>query len=171
MRSFSRSTTKTFPLPSTAMPQGCENCPSPAPADPHLVRNAPHVVGMVVLVVVEEVVALVEVLVVMVVVLVVDSGVPPNVIVPGRLIAPGPGRSVAPSTAWFPVPGMQNVAPSMAGCGSPLLKSPPGEPVSLTHRVAVRPKAPTCDWRAQKRPSLAVTDAVSVVRGVRSTGS
>src|SRR5690242_596536 len=119
MRSFSRSTTKTFPLPSTAMPQGCENCPSPAPADPHLVRNAPHVVGMVVLVVLEmvvdEVVALVEVLVVMVVVLVVDAAVPGRTIVPASPTAPSPGRPATASTAGFPVGGTQNAAPRTLG--------------------------------------------------------
>src|SRR5438094_7036849 len=41
MRSFCRSATKTFPLPSTAGPTGLLNCPSPLPKLPHLVRNVP----------------------------------------------------------------------------------------------------------------------------------
>src|SRR5439155_22179753 len=41
MRLLSRSPTKTFPLPSTATPQGTLNCPSPLPPLPQLVRNVP----------------------------------------------------------------------------------------------------------------------------------
>src|SRR5947208_353185 len=41
MRLLSRSPTKTFPLPSTATPQGTLNCPSPLPPLPHFVMNVP----------------------------------------------------------------------------------------------------------------------------------
>jgi len=172
---LSWSATKTFPTASTAMPKALVNCPSPVPDDPHVVTNAPQPVGTVVVVVLEmvvdEVVALVVVLVVTVVVLVVDADVPGSTTVPARPIAPGPGRSTTASTAAFPVGGMQKAAARRVGCGSPSLRSPPGEPASWMHRVAVCPKAPTCDWPGQKSPSLAVSVTVPVVSGARPTGS
>jgi len=67
------------------------------------------------------------------------------------------------------VAGMQKTVASMAACGMPSVKLPAGEPVSFMHRVAGLPKAPGCDWLAQKIPVALVKLELPVVRGFRST--
>src|SRR5689334_23169747 len=88
-------------------------------------------------------------------------------------MAPGPGRFATPSTATLPVFGMQNTAPSLAGCGLLSLRSPPGAPVSVMHRAVVWPNAPALAsvWLGQNCPVPFVKDAVPLVSGVRLTGS
>src|SRR5437016_12379854 len=46
MRLLPSSTTKTFPLPSTATPTGPMNCPSPLPMLPHVVTKGQGSVGV-----------------------------------------------------------------------------------------------------------------------------
>src|SRR5438105_15084702 len=87
-------------------------------------------------------------------------------------MAPGPGRFATPSTATLPVFGMQKTAPSLAGCGSMSLRSPPGAPVSVMHRVVAWPNAPALAsvWLGQNCPVAFVVDAVPLVSGLRLTG-
>src|SRR5262245_38563359 len=91
--------------------------------------------------------------------------------VPFSPIAPGPGRSATPSTAAFPVAGMQNTAARCALCPAPSPRLPPAWPVSLMHWAPVWPKAPALFWPGQKIPLAAVIVTVPLVSGVRLTGS
>src|SRR2546425_11782915 len=88
---------------------------------------------------------------------------------PGRLVAPGPGRSARRLNVPLLVAGMQKTVASMAACGMPSVRLPAGEPVSFMHRVAGLPKAPACVWLGQKFPLALVRLALPVVRGFRST--
>src|SRR4029077_1193311 len=51
--------------------------------------------------------------------------------IPFRPIAPGPGRSATPSTAGFPVGGMQKTDARMPWCGALSLRLPAGIPFSV----------------------------------------
>src|SRR6266403_2257695 len=88
---------------------------------------------------------------------------------PGRLVAPGPGRSATMFTVPLLVMGIQKTVASTAACGMPSVRLPAGEPVSLMHRVADLPKAPACVWPEQNTPVAMVLLALPVVRGFRST--
>src|SRR5438552_369140 len=90
MRLLVVSVTKSFPLPSTAMPRGPLNCPSALPRLPHVLRKVPHgsvvVVEVVEVVVAEVVVVLLLIVVVVVVVVVGQTSVtipPPSVVTAG----------------------------------------------------------------------------------------
>src|SRR5262249_27189303 len=91
------------------------------------------------------------------------------------LNAPGPGRSAAGSIATLPVFGMQKTDASLEGCGSPSLRSPAGDPVSLMHWALVLPKAPLvrCAVAAgglgPKFPAVPVFGRVPVLSGLRVT--
>jgi len=88
---------------------------------------------------------------------------------PGRLVAPGPGRSATRLTVPLVVAGMQKTVASVAACGMPSVRSPAGDPVSVMHCVVAWPKAPACDWPGQNIPVALVMLALPVVRGFRST--
>src|SRR5947207_13356520 len=97
---------------------------------------------------------------------------------PGRLVAPGPGRSNTRFTVPLLVAGMQKTVASLAACGMPSVRSPASMPVSVMHRVSVWPKAPAYTWPGQKQPPTPelpgqrvalVTLTLPVVRGFRST--
>src|SRR5437762_1332239 len=77
MRWLPKSATKTSPLVSTATPVVPLNCPWPVPALPHFVRNAPHMVVLVVDTTVVDVVLVEVALVLEVVETVVVVGEPP----------------------------------------------------------------------------------------------
>ena len=64
-------------------------------------------------------------------------------IVPGRLIAAGPGRPAEPSTSTLPLDGTQNVETSVAGCGVAEESAAFGAaPVSVNERQVACPKHP-----------------------------
>src|SRR5438094_384459 len=88
---------------------------------------------------------------------------------PGRLVAPGPGRSARRLNVPLLVAGMQKTVASLAACGMPSVRSPAGMPVSVMHLVPPWPKAPGFVWLGQKLPVALVTLTLPVVRGFRST--
>src|SRR5947207_14965020 len=94
---------------------------------------------------------------------------------PGRLVAPGPGRSTTAFTVPLPVAGMQKTTPSLAAGGAPSFRLPAAMPVSVMHCVVAWPKAPLLSWPAQKFPLpvplMLVTLELPVVRGFSSTAS
>src|SRR5262249_49848731 len=101
---------------------------------------------------------------------------------PLRAIAPGPGRSATPSTAGFPVPGMQKTEPRIELCGIMSLRFPAGMPTSAIRCAVDCPKAPALTWPivgfitsgglgGQKTPVALVLELVPDVSGVRSTPS
>src|SRR5262249_19636410 len=120
------------------------------------------------------VVTVVEVVVVVGTVVVVVAPVRFATSVPGRLVAPGPGRSAEKSTSPFPVAAMQNTEASVADAGVPTVIGPvAGLPFSVIVRHVGCPKQPGVPgvppWPGQILPSGALFDAAPVVSGERST--
>src|SRR6185369_13690418 len=88
--------------------------------------------------------------------------------VPGRLIAAGPGRPAEPSTSTLPLDGTQKVDASVAGCGLAAASAPFGAmPVSVKERQFVLPKQPAVVWPGQNRPAGFDLELVPVVTGLR----
>src|SRR5947199_8710998 len=61
---------------------------------------------------------------------------------PGRLVAPGPGRSARRLNVPLLVAGMQKTVASLAACGMPSVRSPAGMPVSVMVLLDPWPTAP-----------------------------
>src|SRR5205814_7364371 len=67
--------------------------------------------------------------------------------VPGRLVAPGPGRSATVLTVPLAAAGVQKAdACTAPERGAPSVRLPAHTPVSLMHRVAGLPSAPGFVW-------------------------
>src|SRR3989442_2543795 len=79
---------------------------------------------------------------------------------PGRLTAPGPGRSPTLSIGTLKVGGMQKMLTRVDACGAPpVVIAPAATPVMLMERAWVLPKAPAAMiwpcWQLVKRPCAA----------------
>jgi hypothetical protein len=84
-------------------------------------------------------------------------------------MAPGPGRSAAPSMARFPVFGMQKTAARCALWTRPSVMFPGATPISRIARAVVFPNAPTFAWLGQKLPVELVAVTTPVVSGLIET--
>src|SRR5438046_5780109 len=102
-------------------------------------------------------------------------GVGTTCAMPGRLVAPGPGRSTTAFTVPLPVAGMQTTTPSPAACGAPSVRLPAAMPVSVMHCVLAWPKAPLLSCLVQQSPVRVALILLAlhapVVRGFSSTAS
>jgi hypothetical protein len=94
-------------------------------------------------------------------------------IVPGSVVAPGPGSEVAPLMSELDVAGTQNVDARTVDAGTPIVSGPAGLPVSRISRHAVEfglVKQPPWVCPGQKRPFGSESSLVPVVSGVSVTG-
>jgi len=85
-------------------------------------------------------------------------------LVPGRLTAPGPGRSPAASTVALKVGGMQKTLARVAACAAPSsMHTPAGDPAMLILRAGPCPKAP--EFRCRHLVKAPVVHWLSAVQG------